>query len=100
MPWSGKEFNAKNKKLSPANAKKAAAQANAILRSGAPEGVAIATANKFADKRAEHMDRRKKQGTTYRELAGEFGTSKSTAHRTVQKQDMLRQGFIKGGSAQ
>lgn len=51
MPWSGKSFKAKhNKKLPPAAAKKAASQANAMLRAGVPEGEAIATANKHADK--------------------------------------------------
>jgi transposase len=37
---------------------------------------------KPADK---HMAARKAQGLTHREVAGEFGTSKSTAHRKVQK---------------
>lgn len=51
MPWSGKSFRAKhNKKLSPAQANKAARQANAMLRSGVDEGIAIATANKNAHK--------------------------------------------------
>lgn len=50
MPWTGKSFAAKhNKKLSGAGAGKPAEQANAILRSGADEGVAIATANKRAN---------------------------------------------------
>lgn len=52
MPWTGKSFAAKhNKKLSGSAAAKAAAQANAILKSGASEGVAIATANKYAGKK-------------------------------------------------
>jgi uncharacterized protein YdaT len=52
MPWTGKSFASRyNKSLSGAAAMKAAEQANAILRSGAPEGVAIATANKQAAKR-------------------------------------------------
>jgi len=57
MPWSGKEFSSRhNKKLKGAAAAHAAKQANAILRSGAPEGVAIATANKFANRsRLKHM---------------------------------------------
>jgi hypothetical protein len=51
MPWSGKEFASRhNHKLKGAAADKAAKQANAILRSGAPEGIAIATANKHAEK--------------------------------------------------
>lgn len=49
MPWTPKDFKSRhNKKLSPAQAKKAAAQANAILKSGVPEGEAIAIANKQA----------------------------------------------------
>jgi uncharacterized protein YdaT len=53
MPWSGKEFAARhNKRLKGAAATKAAEQANAILRSGASEGIAIATANKYANKKA------------------------------------------------
>jgi uncharacterized protein YdaT len=52
MPWSGKSFASKhNKKLSSTAAKGAAKQANAMLRAGVPEGEAIATANKRADKK-------------------------------------------------
>ena len=52
MPWSGKSFRSKhNKKLSPAKAGKAAAQANALLRANVPEGEAIAIANKHAEKK-------------------------------------------------
>lgn len=51
MPWTGKEFATKhNHKLKGAAASKAADQANAILRSGASEKTAIATANKYAGK--------------------------------------------------
>jgi uncharacterized protein YdaT len=51
MPWTGKEFASRhNHSLSPGEASKASAQANAILASGAPEGVAIATANKHVNK--------------------------------------------------
>ena len=47
MPWTGKSFRSKhNKKLSPSQAASAAKQANAMLRSGVDEGIAIATANK------------------------------------------------------
>ena len=47
MPWTAKSFKSRhNKKLSGAQASKAASMANAMLRSGTPEGVAIATANK------------------------------------------------------
>lgn len=56
MPWSAKSFKSKhNKKLPPGAAKKAASQANAMLRAGVPEGEAIATANKHADKMAFGM---------------------------------------------
>lgn len=54
MPWTGKSFASKhNKKLSGPAANKAASQANAMIRSGVPEGVAIATANKTGDKLAK-----------------------------------------------
>lgn len=49
MPWTGASFAEKhNGKLTGAVADKAAAQANAMLKSGVPEGIAIATANKTA----------------------------------------------------
>ncbi len=52
MPWTGKSFASRhNKSLFGAAATKTAEQANAILRSGAPEGIAIATANKEAARR-------------------------------------------------
>lgn len=52
MPWSGKSFRSgHNKKLTAAQAKKAAAQANALLKKGLPEGEAIAIANKHAAER-------------------------------------------------
>ena len=51
MPWTGKSFKAKhNKKLTVPQAKKAAAQASAMIKAGVPEGEAIATANKHANK--------------------------------------------------
>lgn len=47
MPWTGKQFAAKhNKKLSGQKADKAASIATAMVKRGAPEGTAIATANK------------------------------------------------------
>ena len=47
MPWTAQQFKAKhNKKLSLPAAKKAAAQATAMIKRGVPEGEAIATANK------------------------------------------------------
>ena len=51
MPWSAKSFATRhNKKLGAAAAKKAALQANAMVKAGVDEGVAIATANKRANK--------------------------------------------------
>jgi uncharacterized protein YdaT len=51
MPWSGKQFAAKhNHKLSGSSANKAARQATAMVKAGVPEGEAIATANKRAEK--------------------------------------------------
>lgn len=61
MPWSPESFKDRhNHGLSPAQAAHAAHQANAILRSGAPEGTAIAVANKYAE--------------THRDLGGGLGT--------------------------
>ena len=54
MPWNAKSFKARhNHSLSAPAAKKAAAQASAMLKAGVPEGIAIATANKHA-KAARH----------------------------------------------
>jgi uncharacterized protein YdaT len=51
MPWTAKEFKDKhNHKLTTAQAGKAAKQATAMLKSGVSEGIAIATANKYAKK--------------------------------------------------
>ena len=51
MPWSAKSFASRhNKKLKGDAAGNAAAQANALLRSGVPEGEAIAIANKRGNK--------------------------------------------------
>jgi uncharacterized protein YdaT len=51
MPWTPQEFRSRHAKdLSPHQAKVAAAQANAMLRNGADEGTAIATAIKHAKK--------------------------------------------------
>lgn len=63
MPWTAEEFkNRHAKDLSPAQAKKAAAQANAMLKSGTAEGVAIATAIKNAKRtHAETMYPEKKE---------------------------------------
>lgn len=61
MPWDAESFRSRhNKKLSKPAAAKAAAQANAMLRRGVPEGEAIAVANKRANK----IDKRlKSRGT-------------------------------------
>lgn len=49
MPFTGKTFRDRhNHGLSASAATKAAAQANAVMRSGVPEGEAIAIANKHA----------------------------------------------------
>ena len=51
MPWTPSSFRKKhNKSLSAGEAKHAASQANAMLKAGVPEGIAIATANKHAKK--------------------------------------------------
>ena len=51
MPWTPKQFRDKhNKKLSLGAAKHAAAQAEAMIAHGVPEGESIATANKYAGK--------------------------------------------------
>jgi hypothetical protein len=58
--------------------------------------------------RASHMAERKRDGVSYRMLADEFGTSKSSAHRTVQGAqaaaaspavDLIRNGFTNMGAA-
>lgn len=52
MPWTGASFREKhNKGLKGAAADKAAKQATAMVKSGVPEGEAIATANKEARRR-------------------------------------------------
>jgi uncharacterized protein YdaT len=51
MPWTAKSFASRhNKKLKGEAASKAASMANAMIRSGTPEGIAIATANKHANR--------------------------------------------------
>jgi uncharacterized protein YdaT len=51
MPWTGKTFAAKhNHSLGGHAASKAASIASAIVRGGGDEGMAIATANKHANK--------------------------------------------------
>lgn len=47
MPWTPEQFRTRHaKNLTPGQAKKAAAMANAMLKGGAAEGMAIATAIK------------------------------------------------------
>lgn len=50
MSWTGKSFRARhNHKLSTGQANKAASMANAMLKNGVDEGIAIATANKHVE---------------------------------------------------
>jgi uncharacterized protein YdaT len=61
MPWTAKQFASKhNHKLKGKTASKAASMANAMLRSGVPEGIAIATANKRAPAVARKSSTKKK----------------------------------------
>lgn len=57
MPWSAKTFASRhNHKLHGEAASRAAAQANALLRRGVPEGEAIAIANKTGNRlRSKHV---------------------------------------------
>lgn len=41
----------------------------------------------MTNKKDDHMEKRRKRGHTYRELADEFGTSKSTAHRRMKERE-------------
>jgi uncharacterized protein YdaT len=51
MPWTPDEFASRhNKKLKGHAAKKASEMANAMIKEGVPENVAIATANKHGNK--------------------------------------------------
>lgn len=103
MPWDAKSFEQKhNHKLKGAAASKAAAQASAMVRSGVPERVAIATANKTGDRMmrhegaspkspAEHMAKRAKQ-TTQAQTGREFKVSQSTVSRKTRAQGYQRMG--------
>lgn len=62
---------------------------------GVPQSVGREFAG--ADKRDQHMARRKAHGLSHRQVAKEFGTSKSTAHRRVGK--MMRDGYSPMGKA-
>lgn len=58
MPWTGQTFRKHNKGLTPTQSAKAARQANAILKSGGSERIAIATASKHAhDKPKSRADK-------------------------------------------
>jgi uncharacterized protein YdaT len=50
MPWTASSFKKHNHKLKGPAAAKAAEQATAMVKSGVPEGIAIATANKTGNK--------------------------------------------------
>ena len=50
LPWTGKTIAKHNRSLSPGEAKKAAAQSSAMLKSGVPEGIALATSFKHINK--------------------------------------------------
>jgi uncharacterized protein YdaT len=59
MPWTGPEFSSRhNHKLKGEAARKAAAQATAMVKSGVDERIAIATANKTGNKLQERANRR------------------------------------------
>ncbi len=74
MPWTGKEFASRhNHKLKGASADKAARQANAMLRAGVPEGEAIATANKHANKVTKGKSNMAKLTPKERAHAGVYG---------------------------
>lgn len=61
MPWTPKEFQQRhNKSLSIPQARKAASMAEAMIKSGMDEGIAIATANKRAKKGFGALAGRKK----------------------------------------
>ena len=63
MPWTGPQFAAKhNKKLKGEAATHAAAQATAMIAHGVSEGMAIATANKYANKGLGAMMGKKRPG--------------------------------------
>jgi len=51
---------------------------------------------KPADKRTQHMAKRKDAGLSHRAVAKEFGVSKSTAHRKV---STMRKGYTSLGGA-
>lgn len=58
MPWTAATFKKHNSKLSGAALSKAAEMATAMVKSGVPEGEAIATANKRAASAARKAKKR------------------------------------------
>lgn len=61
MPWTAAGFRKHNGKLRGAALAKAAEMATAMVKSGVPEGEAIATANKHANRMGRSL-RKKKHG--------------------------------------
>ena len=53
MPWDKRSIVKHNRSLSPAEASKASAQANAILRETGNEGLALSVANKNVNRKRE-----------------------------------------------
>ena len=72
MPWNGETITARNKSLKAGSgpAKRVAKQASAILASGAPEGVALATAFKHEN---ELRRRGKVSPNQHKKIASKFG---------------------------
>jgi transposase len=83
-----------------------------VERNETPEvGAAAGIKKMTGDPKTEHMAKRQAQGLSYRKVAGEFGVSKSTAHRKLASQkpmaapvekikpEEIKQGFQKLGSA-
>jgi hypothetical protein len=83
MPWTGESITGHNKSLKPGSgmAAKAANQANAILRSGAPEGVALATAFKHVNKLRKAGRVSEKQGNKFAAKHGGSGTDVDASSR-------------------
>lgn len=74
MPWSPGEFKGRhNKAASPAQAKKGSEMANAMLREGVDEGIAIATANK-------HIQKMKRRGRISEKAAAKHLTKYGNEH--------------------
>ena len=77
MPWTGKQFGSRhNHSASPTQAASGARQANAMLKSGVPEGIAIATANKRIAKLRKRGMISDKQ---HAKIASKYGSSGDTS---------------------